>query len=261
VAADGRLKGLGGDVEGDDAEVEVRELDVGEAGVAHKLGEGGSVGEAGDAVGEVLVGVLLAGEEVAEGVEDEAVPEGHPSADEGVGGAGELEDGEAAAGGEDAEKLSESSAVVDKIAEAEADGDEVEACVAQGELEAVGLDERGGAFGTGADEHGEAEVSAEVAGRGGVFEGGEEVAGAAAEVEDTALGGEAGGEAAGGAPAPEAIDLESEEAIEEVVAGGDAGEHVADPGGGLGFGEAGLWAGTVSGHVIGRPGRRGWPGG
>jgi hypothetical protein len=53
-------------VEGDDAEVELVDLDVGEAGVAHELGEGGGVGEAGDDYEQVSAGVLLAGEERGE---------------------------------------------------------------------------------------------------------------------------------------------------------------------------------------------------
>ena len=68
-------------------------------------------------------------------------------------------------------------------------------------------------------------------------EGGGEVAGAAADVEDAGAGlGEDGGEGAGGAVPPAAVQAHREEVVEEVVAGGDGVEDGLDVCGGGGFG-------------------------
>lgn len=97
-------------------------------------------------------------------------------------------------------------------------------------------------------------IRADDAGLTGAGEIESEVAGAAAEIEDEGVGSlEDGEEDARRSPAPEAIDLEREEMIEEVVARSDLAEHFADFVRGVGFGVgafgAGAWGGGVSGHV------------
>src|ERR1700719_3317492 len=60
-------------------------------------------------------------------------------------------------------------------------------------------------------------------------EGKGHVAGAAAEIKDAAIGlGKDLREGAGGAAPPQAIDIERENVIEQIVAGSDGGEHVPD---------------------------------
>ncbi len=153
------------------------------------------------------------------------------------------------AGLEDTQEFIKAAAVVDEVAEAEADGDEVEAIGLDGQVEPVGLKQRGIGLLVCADEHREAEVSAEIAGGSYRFEGDEQVSCAAAEVEDTGFWLKPGPQYTGGSPAPEPVDLQTEDAVEQVIAGGDATEHVTDPGRRLGLGKARLWLGTADGHL------------
>ena len=60
------------------------------------------------------------------------------------------------------------------------------------------------------------------------------VAGAAAEIESAGAGAlQDVAESAGGAAPPQAVNVEREQVVEQVVAGRDGGEHVAHGGGGL----------------------------
>ena len=78
------------------------------------------------------------------------------------------------------------------------------------------------------------EIAAEAGGAARGFEGHQQVAGAAAEVEDAGLGTAQNGAHFGhGAGSPVAIDVEGEQVIGQIVAVGDASEHVADPAGSL----------------------------
>ena len=169
--------------------------------------------------------------------------------------------------------FAEAGLVIGEIAEAEGGRDEIEGLVGEGEAESVGFEEwknvwrgirgmvelRGGFF-FGADQHGMRKIGAEDAGVAFAREGEGEVAGAAAEIEDSGVGAlENGAKEAGGAFAPAAIGLEGEEMIEEVVTRGDYGEHFADFARGVRFGVgafgAGAWdGGEVIGHGRGESG-------
>ncbi len=225
-------------MEGDDAKREAIEGDVREAGGAKIGGEGFGTRKLANGFREIGIGVAATAEEGPNAGEDVEAVEVVDGAEGGVGGCREFENGGGAAGAEDAVEFGDAFAVVGEVAEAEGAGDEVEGGVGEGEGEGVGFEEGGaGAFGLGGGEHGVAEVGAEDGALAGFFEGEEEVAGAAAEVEDAGGGViEIGADAAHGVGAPELIDLKGEDAVEEVVPGGDVGEHAADPEGGFFFG-------------------------
>lgn len=225
-------------MEGYDAAGEAIKGDVRETGGAEIGGEGFGAGKLANGFGEIGIGVGATAEESADAGEDLEAVEVVDGAEGGVGRRREFEDCGGAAGTEDAVEFGDAFAVVGEVSEAEGAGDEVEGGVGEGEGEGVGFEEGGaGAFGLGGGEHGVAEVGAEDGALAGFFEGEEEVACAAAEVEDAGGGViEIGPDAADGVGAPELIDLEGEDAVEEVVAGGDVGEHAADPEGGLLFG-------------------------
>ena len=71
----------------------------------------------------------------------------------------------------------------------------------------------------------------------GFAESESKIAGSAAEIEDQGFWiGKNWAEPTGNAGAPEAIELQREEMIQRVVAGGDLGEHFADFPRGVGFG-------------------------
>lgn len=107
-------------------------------------------------------------------------------------------------------EFSDAFSVVGEVAEAEGAGDEVERSVGEGEAEGVGFKKGGaGALRLRSRQHRMAEVAAEDGSTAALFEGEEEVAGAAAEVEDAGGGViEIGMDAADGVGAPELIDLE-----------------------------------------------------
>ena len=82
-------------------------------------------------------------------------------------------------------------------------------------------------------------------------------AGAAAEVEDDGVFAlQDWTQKLGGAGAPEAVELEREDVVEGVVAGGDLGEHFADFAGGVGFGLGAFGLGAAGGGVSGHGGGR-----
>lgn len=124
-----------------------------EAGVDDHVAELLLAGEALDALDEVLVAVAVAGDELADkgdGAEAPALVEG---VEDGVPDLAELEDGEDAAGAEDAVGLAEGGGDVAKVADAKGDGVEVDAAAGDaggGEVLGVGLEEgEGGALGGG----------------------------------------------------------------------------------------------------------------
>ena len=225
-------------MESDDAESEAIEGDVGEAGGTEIGGEGFGTGKFANRLWEIGIGVAAAAEKGTDPGEDVEAVEIVNGAEGGVGWRREFENGGGTPGAEDAVEFRDAFAVVGEVAEAEGAGDEVKGGVGEREGKGVGFEERGArVFGLGGGEHGVTEVGAEDGALAGLFEGEEEIAGAAAEVED-AGGGiiEIGADATDGVGAPELIDLEGEDAVQEVVAGGDVGEHAADPEGGLFFG-------------------------
>lgn len=107
-----------------------------------KRGEFSGAEKAGDGVGEIGVGGAVAGEPAADARQNAAEVPAVEIAEEIVGRLGEVEDGERAAGLEDAVNFAQASFVVGEIAEAESGGDEVEGFVGEGETEGVGFDER-----------------------------------------------------------------------------------------------------------------------
>lgn len=124
-----------------------------EAGVDDHVAELLLAGEALDALDEVLVAVAVAGDELADegdGAEAPALVEG---VEDGVPDLAELEDGEDAAGAEDAVGLAEGGGDVAEVADAKGDGVEIDAAAGdagRGEVLGVGLEEgEGGALGGG----------------------------------------------------------------------------------------------------------------
>ena len=99
--------------------------------------------------GEVGVGFAVAGEDGADAGEDLAKIPAVEGAEDAVGGLGEFEDGESAAGFEEAEHFAEAVFVIGEIAEAESGGEEVEGIVGEGEAEGVGFEEGGARRGFG----------------------------------------------------------------------------------------------------------------
>ena len=108
---DARLQALGG-VEGDGAEGPGFVGDLGVAYGGHERGELWGAEEAGDGFGEVGVGGRIAGEPSADAREDGAEVPAVEIAEDVVGGFGELEDGNGAAGLEDALDFEEAGFVV-----------------------------------------------------------------------------------------------------------------------------------------------------
>jgi hypothetical protein len=91
-------------------------------------------------------------------------------------------------------------------------------------------------------------IRADNAGLTGAAEIEREIARAAAEIENDGAGAlEDGEKEARRSPAPEAIDLEGEKMIEEVVARSDLAEHFADFARGVGFGVGAIGAGAWGG--------------
>jgi len=124
-------------VEGDDAGGEEVEADVGEAGVGHELGKGLGRGKFLNRVGKVGVGGGIAGDGAADARKNAREIEAIRGTEHGALRLGEFENGKAAAGIEDAEKLGKAAAIVGKIAEAKGSGEEVEGRVGAGQSERV----------------------------------------------------------------------------------------------------------------------------
>jgi hypothetical protein len=144
---------------------------------------------------------------------------------------GELAHDQAAAGAQHAAELEQALGGLGEVAQAEGDGDHVDAGVVQGELEGVGghVPARDGA-----PEHLLGEVHADDQGpRGQLLQVAGQGAGAAGDVDGDLVVGQAGG--AGGGLAPGLVLAEGEDGVGQVVAGGDAVEHPLDAlGGALG---------------------------
>jgi len=236
------VEGYGG--EGPEAEIYGDVADL-----LHEGGEFGGKEEAGDGFGEVGVGGVVSRDETAEAGEDFAKIPTIERAEKAGGRFGELENGDGAAGLEDAMDFAEAGFVIGEIAKAEGGGNEVEGAVSERKAESVGFEKakdarravRGraelrSAFSPGANQHGVGKIRAEDAGLPFPREGKGEVTGAAAEIEDIDAGAlENWSKEACRAVAPEAIGLKREEMIEEVVARGDLCEHLADFAGSVGF--------------------------
>ena len=118
-----------------------------EAGLLH-AGLHGVAGDKGvDGFGEVFVGAgFVARDEGGGAGEDFAEVEVVEGAEEGVGGEGELEDDEAAAGLEDAGEFVDGFAPVGDVSDAEGDGEDVGGGVGERKGEGVALDEGSSEF-------------------------------------------------------------------------------------------------------------------
>lgn len=123
-----------------------------EAGFLDEAAEVGLAGEALDALDEVLVGVTVAGDELADEGDGGEAPALVDGVEGRVGDLAELEAGEDAAGLEDAVGLGQGGGDVGEVADAEGDGVEVEGGGGDGggQLRGVGLEEgEGGLLGRG----------------------------------------------------------------------------------------------------------------
>lgn len=127
-----------------------------EAGVLNHVAELGLAGETLDALDEILVGVAVAGDEVADEGDGAEAPALVYGVEEGVGDLAELEAGEDAAGLEDAAGFGQGGGDVAEVADAEGDGVQVEGVVGDGgggEGRRVGFEEgEGGLLGGGQGE-------------------------------------------------------------------------------------------------------------
>ena len=260
------LRSALGGVEGDGAESPGAERGAFVTDGSEESGKFPGPEEAGDGVGQIGVRGAVSGEPAADPRKDAAEIPAIQIAEQVVGWFGEVEDGQRAAGFEDAMDFAQAGVVVGEIAEAESGGDEVEGFIGEGEAQGVGFDEwesrrRGqagmaaadDALGAGAGEHGVGEIGANDPRGAGFAEGESEIAGAAAEIEDERVGAlQDETEESCGAGAPEAVEIDRKDVVERVVGGRDAGKHFADFLGGVGFrsGAGGTRAGGgVSGHV------------
>ena len=96
-----------------------------------------------------------------------------------------------------------------------------------------------------------AEVAAEDSPAAPSFQRQEQVAGAAADVQNQGAGPvQDGAEAAHGAGAPVAVDVEREEVVEKIVAAGDASEHPAHPLCGLLFARGARSLGALGARAV-----------
>src|SRR5579859_7048197 len=258
-------RALGG-VEGDGGEGPEAEIYGDVADLLHEGSEFGGKEEARDGFWQVGVGGVVSREETADAGEDFAKIPTIERAEKAGGRFSELENGDGAAGLEDAMNFAEAGFVIGEIAEAEGGGNEVEGAVSERKAESVGLEEwkdarravRGraelrSAFFPGANQHGVSKIRAEDAGLPFPREGKREVTGAAAEIEHIGAGAlENWSKEARRAVAPEAIGLKREEMIEEVVARGDFCEHFADFAGSVGFGYDAFGARALGGGGVRR---------
>ncbi len=127
-----------------DAEGEGMGFDIGETGGFHHVLHGLAGDEGVDGLGEVFVGAgFVAGDEGGGAGEDFGEVEVVERAEEAVGGEGELEDDEAAAGFEDALEFFDGGEGVLDVADAEGDGEDIGVGIGQGKSESVGVDEFG----------------------------------------------------------------------------------------------------------------------
>ena len=200
----------------------------------HLLRQPARAGEAAHRLGQVGVGLGVAGEG-AEQRHDAVEPERVEGRERRPRRLGDLEDRRARPPGlQDPGHLAQAAVEVGEVADAEADGDRVEALAVVGKLERVGpleADAVGAALGrllAGEVEHRLGEVAADhVAARGdpaGQLQ--RQVAGAAADVERRVAGAELG--PVGGALAPAVVQAGGHHRVERVVATGDAVEHAVD---------------------------------
>ena len=221
-------------MDGGDAEGLLKVDDLGESGFLHHFLEGFLVGKFEDRVGQVLVGAAL-GDQAADPGEDFAEVEVVDFLEQPALGVGEFEDHRLAAGLEHPTHLPQSGGTVDDVADAEGDGDTVELAVGMGHGLAGGGDQ-GDAVAIGrtgdlllADfQHPRGQVGADDGQRGGGL-GGDfagDIASAGGDVENFAVFGEI--QLLHGKGPPTAVDAEGEQAVEQIVTGGDGVEHLAD---------------------------------
>src|SRR3954471_24270151 len=121
----------------DDPAGEHRVPDPDEAGSVHLLGQTARAGEAADRLGQVGVGLRVAGEGAEQG-HDAVEPERVEERERRPGRLGDLEDDEAAAGLQHPRHLPQAAVEGGEVADAEADGGSVEALAVVGQLERIG---------------------------------------------------------------------------------------------------------------------------
>src|ERR1700682_5002327 len=93
------------------------------------------------------------------------------------------------------------------------------------------------------------EIGADDAGFSSARESESEVTGSAAEIEDKSIGPiENGMQMSGGAGAPEPVELQGQEMVEQIVARRDLREHFADLFRSVAFGNGALWARSLDGR-------------
>ena len=174
-------------------------------------------------VRQIRIGAGDSRQAVADGRQNAAEVERVELAEQASGFA-EVENTEFASGSEDTVELVESSAVVGEVAKAEGRGDEVDGVVGERQIQGIGFDDyrsggrsvagcvEGGEFRRAADEHLMREVHGDhrLGVCGAVTEQGQgHVSGTTANIKDDGLGvGERLAEATGGAPPPQAVDVQ-----------------------------------------------------
>ena len=90
------------------------------------------------------------------------------------------------------------------------------------------------------------EIGADDAGFSGARESESEVTGSAAEIKDKSIGPiENGMQKSGGARAPEPIELQRQEMVEQIVARGDLRKHFANFAGSIGVGDSAIGTGSL----------------
>ena len=212
------------------------------AGGAHERGEFGRSEESRNRFWQIGIGGSIARNKPANSRQDFTKIPTIEIAQQAVWRLGEFKDGDGAAGLEDSLNFPQAGFVVGEVAKAEGAGHQVERSAGERKPESIGFEKRhwrcstlvrrwrqGRAFLFCADEHGMGEIRADDAGLSGSRESESEIAGSAAEIEDERIGPvENGLQTPGGAGTPEAIELQRQEMVEQIVARGDLRKHFAD---------------------------------
>jgi hypothetical protein len=156
-------------------------------------------------------------------------------------GQGKLQDARFPAPLEDAKDFLQPALIVGQVAEAEGGGHHIEGLVGEGQVESVGFNQlkvriRSADLLLRQQQHSVNEVAAHNRALADACQLQSQVGGAAAKVEGARAGRrQSRGERPRGAAPPDAVAVEREQVVEEVVARGDAGEHLPDGAGRLPF--------------------------
>src|SRR6266403_2732724 len=198
---------------------------------SHKGRELGWTEETGNRFGQVRVGGGVAGNEAADFRQNFAEVPAVEIPQQSIEWFGEFEDGDGAARLQDALNFAQAGFVIGEIAEAKGRGDEVEGGIGERQAHGVGFEKRnGGRNGLGcargergillfcANKHGVSKIHSDDARTSGTGKGKGEISRAATEIKNKRIGAaQSGAEKFCCARAPETVELQREEMIQQIV--------------------------------------------